>query len=258
MHDLSFVQSALYDAHFKDQSLIAETLIIPNDLTAAQRLNIYRNNTFITLSDALSHTFSVVHKLVGDDFFFYMAAQFLKEYPPKPGPLFEYGEKFSYFIDHFEPATSVPYLSDVARLEWVWNIAYHAAEATPIKISELAEISQDRLATAYFKLHPSCQFVTSQYSIYEIWLNNQSGAEEFEFDLDHGVNLLIMRPTDVVNIHVLDASASCFLTSLNMGSNVEQSYVSATSIDQKFDLTQTIITLFSTGVFVEINLASSL
>ena len=40
------------------------------------------------------------------------------------------GEAFAAFIQTFEPASSVPYLADVARLEHLRTLAYHAAAGT--------------------------------------------------------------------------------------------------------------------------------
>jgi hypothetical protein len=39
---------------------------------------------------------------------------------------------FPDFIEQFEPASSVPYLADVARLEMLRVRAFHAADADPL------------------------------------------------------------------------------------------------------------------------------
>jgi len=44
--------------------------------------------------------------------------------------LAEYGDGFADFLAGFAPAQSLPYLADVARLEWAINAAYHAPIAS--------------------------------------------------------------------------------------------------------------------------------
>ena len=47
----------------------AETYVVSDDLTAAERLNIYRNTCLSTLSGALRISYPAVQRLVGAEFF---------------------------------------------------------------------------------------------------------------------------------------------------------------------------------------------
>ena len=40
---------------------------------------------------------------------------------------------FPNFLETFEPAQRAPFLPDVARIEWAWRQAYHAADARPYR-----------------------------------------------------------------------------------------------------------------------------
>ena len=98
----------------------------------ADRLNIYRN-TFITgVTKALRLTYPAVHRLVGADFFEGAAAQFIAQHPPRTAYLDEYGVEFPDFLQNFQPAASLVYLADVARLEWAVSRAIHAADVEPL------------------------------------------------------------------------------------------------------------------------------
>lgn len=81
------------------------------------RLAVYRNNVVGSLIDALADAFPVAQQLVGVAFFRAMAGVFARQAPPRSRILAHYGEGFAEFIEGFEPARSVPYLADVARLE---------------------------------------------------------------------------------------------------------------------------------------------
>ncbi len=74
-----------------------------------------------------------IERLVGEDFFKGAASLFIGASSSHPRPvLIEYGEAFPAFLESFEPARGLPYLADVARLEWLRHAAYHAADRVPL------------------------------------------------------------------------------------------------------------------------------
>lgn len=253
MHNYTHFQTAIYDAHFNNNSSEAIKLIVPYGLSGAQRLNIYRNNTFITLTDALSKTYPVINKLVGDEFFTFTAHEFIKQSPPRQGPLFEYGEDFPSFLNQFDPASSLPYLADVAYLEWARNTSYHAADATPLALADLSNISENNLTKLFFKIHPSCRLITSEYSIDLIWKSNQPDGELKEIDLNQSANVLVIRPNEQVDLHMVEPGTVSFLKSLNLGQNLEDAYGASTTLNPRFDPAEAMVDLLTFGVFVAIN-----
>ena len=100
-------------------------------------VHIYRNNVFASLTDALATRFPVC-PLVGDEFFRALAGVFVELSPPRSPVLMFYGDEFATFIDTFPPASSVPYLGDVARLEAGRTHAYHAADGEPLSVNDFA------------------------------------------------------------------------------------------------------------------------
>ena len=252
MHSLVHHQTAIYDAHCNDKMQAAIKLIVPHGLSGSQRLNIYRNNTFITLTEALSITFPVINKLVGNDFFAYMASEFIKENPPLQGPLFEYGDLLSDFLDQFEPVASLPYLRDVATLEWAINVAYHAGDATPLSAQGLSHIAEEEFAELKFSPHPSICLITSDFPIHEIWHGNQSDGNMDEIDLGDDVNVVVIRPSETVEIHQINPSTARFLKSLIQGQNIEEAYKVTMALYSDIDPAKTMITILAMGSFVTI------
>ena len=88
------------------------------DLDSALRLAIYRNTCMSTLVNALRSSFPAVQRLVGTDFFEAGARDFIRLRPPASAYLNDYGADFPQFLRQFAPAAGVPYLGDVAELEW--------------------------------------------------------------------------------------------------------------------------------------------
>ena len=67
-------------------------LIRDDGLPADARLDIYRNNVFVSLKQVLKDTFPVVCRLVDERFFVYATDEFIRANPPEQACLFAYGE----------------------------------------------------------------------------------------------------------------------------------------------------------------------
>ena len=108
--------------------LAMEPNAAPAEVRNEARFAIHRNTVFVGLIETLRSTFPVIGRLVGEDFFRAAARAFAADHPPKSPVLAEYGEGFAGFLEEFEPARELPYLADVARLEWLRNLAFHAPD----------------------------------------------------------------------------------------------------------------------------------
>src|SRR5215472_14906193 len=99
-----------------DDTEIARHLIA-SGFAAAERLDVYRNTFTSVLVNALRLSYPAVHKLVGAEFFEGAARAFIPAHPPAGACLDDYGGAIPDFLAGFEPAASLPYLPEVARLE---------------------------------------------------------------------------------------------------------------------------------------------
>ena len=108
-----------------------------------RRLAVYRNNVLGSLVDGLVSSFPVVQALVGEDFFRAMAAMFVRVAPPCSPVLAEYGGGFANFIASFAPAGGLPYLPDIARLEFARIQAFHAADAPVLSMADATSALAD-------------------------------------------------------------------------------------------------------------------
>ena len=138
---------------------------------AGGRFTIYQRNHVSGLTAALAKTFPVVQRLVGEAFFAAMAARFIFQSPPRVPMLADYGADLADFIAAFEPAESLPFLADVARLEFARVRAWHAADHGPPQLDgadALAALLPHRIG-----LHPSATLIQSDHPVLAIWAANQ-------------------------------------------------------------------------------------
>lgn len=212
--------------------------IISNGIATSARFNIYRNNTFTGLSNALANAYPVVQKLVGRDFFRYCAHEYIQQHPSRSGDLADYGAAFADFLAQFEPCRQLAYLPDVARLEHAFNHAYQAAEHPPLALPELAKIPPDQHEYLTFRLHPSASLLQSKYPIVPIWEANQPEANSDQIiDINSGGNqILVVRPQFAVKIVLLNSAEYTLLTTLASGELFGSACEQALQVQEDFDL----------------------
>ena len=102
-------------------------------------LEAYRRSVLANLAAAVRTSYPVVGAIVGDAFLDTAARRYALARPSASGDLNAYGSDFGDFLASFAPADSLPYLPDVARLEWRVHSVYGREDAPPQNLSRLAE-----------------------------------------------------------------------------------------------------------------------
>lgn len=222
-----------------DPSSTLADALAGDGVPVARRLDVYRNNVFHSLTEAMGQAFPVVHRLVGDAFFKATAREFVLQSMPQSGTLIGFGDGFAEFLERFEPAQSLPYLPDVARLELAWLAAYHAADAEPLSPADLAQVAPERMAGLRLALHPSARFVSSPYPILDIWRANREDNAVGPVDLTQGGgSLMAIRPRLEVEVRRLTPGLAAFLSVCAKGGTLTDAADAALAAEEEFDLTR--------------------
>ena len=206
----------------------AASFVLADAVEPAARLSIYSNTATSTLTGALRLSFPAVRKLVGDEFFEGAARAFIDRHPARGAWLDDYGADFASFIARFPPASSVPYLSDVAALEWAVSRALHAPDAPAIDSARLAALSANQSERLRLVAHPALGLVRTESPADSIWYAVLDGddAALASIDLTDGpVHLLIERraqalgaqPLATVQVRRLSEAAWRFTAALCAG-----------------------------------------
>ncbi|MBI2254698.1 MAG: putative DNA-binding domain-containing protein [Proteobacteria bacterium] len=141
----------------------------PTHLPPGHPLSVYRNNHRISLAAALAVTFPTVTKLLGADAMQVVAGRFLMLHPPRQPCVAEYGNDFAGYLEGEALAGELPYLPDLARLDWALNRARTAADAMPYSAQDLAAESSDQLGDLQFVPHPSLTLLESKYALPQVY-----------------------------------------------------------------------------------------
>jgi hypothetical protein len=247
--------------HLQDQfadALLSTTSPVPPCIAGAavrradRRFAVYRNNVAVGLIGALGSRFPAVKRLVGDEFFGAMAQAYILREPPFSPLLIKYGETFPNFVEGFEPARPLPYLADVARLEFARGRAYHAADAEPLPRQAFADLPKERIAATRVALHPSMGVVTSVHPVLSIWEANQADAAG-AVQAWGSESVLVARPFLEVETARLGAGVDTFLLALQSGAGIGEAAEAAGAAARDFDAAEGLATLVGRNLAVALS-----
>jgi hypothetical protein len=230
-----------------DQGSIVEA-ILGDGLDPAARLQIYASHYRSSLTEALTAIYPVVCRLVDERFFGFAADRYIDSSPPRKPCLFEFGQTFADFLAGFPPCRTLPYLPDVARLEWAINAALHAPAETPLEAGAFAAVASDDYPRLVFRLQPSLRLIASPWPIDLIWRANRPGAEG-SVDLDQGgCRLEIHQLGEEVVFRRLEPAEFDLRGFLAAGRPLEAAIAAVLEYDRLFDPAMALSRLFGEGL----------
>ncbi len=236
---------------------IASRDIVSGALPPDERLAIYRRNVYGNLTSTLREIYPVVLKLVGDAFFTHAARLYIAKYPSTSGDLNDFGTEFAAFLAEYPHARALTYLADVAKLEWHWHTAFHAADTQPMDMARLGVVAEDDIGKLRLALAPSAVLMRSYHPLQSIWLANQPEYEDeakggIAIDWEAGEQFFLLhRNIYDVEIRTLSHAQFLFLSQIADGQNLSTCLESAFQIDGQFDLQRFLISCVQSGVIVD-------
>ncbi|SBS29600.1 hypothetical protein MAQ5080_01439 [Marinomonas aquimarina] len=216
-----------------------------------QRLNVYRNNVFVSLMDALGEVFPVCKQVVGEAFFNAMARQYIERHPPTSPILSGYGDQFSEFVQNFFPAQSLLYLPCLCDVEYRLLQLTHAAEVPTLSL----EAAQQRLSQVQnpeaLRLHldPQCELLSVPFAVGSLYLAHQSETPNLnQLDIAQNEYLLLAKAGLYGRMYLISAAEFDFLSALQSDPSLSQ----ALPDQADFELGQTLARLMTWQVFHDI------
>jgi hypothetical protein len=232
--------------------------LVGHDARVLDRLALYRGNVSAAWEKALANAYPVVRALVGNEFFGGLARAYGRAHPSVSGDLNHFGARFAEFIDGFEHARSLPYLGDVAALEWRVHAAHYAADPAALTRERIAALPPDELLMARFDLHPACTWLRSPFPIASIWLAHQPQATVALPDsLDRSELALVARPRWRVEVLVSSSGELAALARLREGADIEAAITAGLQAEPGFAFPKALVRWLDCAVLVETPPAAS-
>jgi hypothetical protein len=201
-----------------------------------QRIAAYRRSIMGNLVSALVATYPVLVRIVGLPFFREAARSYIQAWPSRSGDLNEYGDQMADFIATWPHGRELPYLPDVARLEWRVQQVYYAA-AADIDLCGLAACPADEYGNLCFTLTPAMSRLDSPWPLADIWRVNAADYDgDMGVDFSQGSKVLVLRRDGLVHVESLSAAEAAFIDFLGRGAPLEHAVVAGLAADANFDL----------------------
>lgn len=135
-------------------------------------LRAYRANLQAAAARALGAAYPVLAHLLGDEAMSALARDLLLHHPPTRGDLAWFGAELAAWIGTVPELAELPYLGDVARLEWAAHRACTAADPAdaPPDLQALADGDPEAL---HLRFVPGSALVASAWPVLTLWQAHQ-------------------------------------------------------------------------------------
>lgn len=224
--------------------------IAGHGLAPADRIRIYRRSCNETQIAALRVSYPAVVALVGDAYFDQTARGYRRVHPSRCGNLQAFGDALADYMEVLPNCRSLPYLPDVARLEWLRQLTILAPESAPIGPDVLAAAIRSAGDSLQVVLHPSLHLLDSRYPVLTIW-NYALRPDDEKLTLgEDGESVALWRDAGEVVMAELDAASFACIAAFVQRSPLGESLTMAQSVDPDFDLDACLASLVAHGLVI--------
>lgn len=240
MSPLATQQQALLGALLAPPHSLQDQAATAHFVPWARGLAAYQANGHALAERGLRAAYPVVAALVGEESFAALARDFWHQQPPVRGDLAHWGDALPGFLATNPQLADVPYLADVARVEW----ALHRAASAPDGVADLATLAllssadPDRLG---LRLPPGTAVLASGWPVASLVTAHLYDAPPMDtvaqrVQARQGENATVWRQGLRPRIAACPPAAAALLQTVIAGGSVLAGLQAALAADAGFDL----------------------
>jgi hypothetical protein len=164
-------------------------------------LSAYAGGYPVRLCEALADTFEAVARFAGEEGFAALAARYTAACPPACYNLNDVGRSLPAFLRADPLARALPFLPDLAELEWKIARAFHAELQPPADTTGLGALRADEWSRVTLALQPGVATVVSRWPLRTLWeARGDARAARRCYAGGHGESVLVYRRDLVVRL----------------------------------------------------------
>lgn len=222
LHEL---QAAFAAAIVEGEAPALAPWIATRGIDPAARLRIYRHANLAIHVEALATGFPAVQRLLGEEAFDGLATRHAAWHSSTSGNLQRYGDDFARFLAAQPETAAYPWLSEVARLEWLrQESALAAADRTAdagTLIDALSTITDPAL-----RLQPHLRVCSSPAPVLDLW-RLALGREPAVQPTARAQHVLLWRAGDQLSMCEVSAAQAAFTRALAAGQSLAAAWQAA-------------------------------
>jgi hypothetical protein len=149
--------------------VLVECIAERGPLGAAARVEIYAQMYYARLFDVLKEDFPRVAAILGGDRAHAVISAYLAQHPSTHPSLRQLGCCFPDFLRNCQETAELPFLVDLAMLEWARLEVFDAPDAEPLRVEHLQSLTPEEWPGLTLRLIPALRVVQSEWPVHEIW-----------------------------------------------------------------------------------------
>jgi hypothetical protein len=236
------------------QRQFAEEMALPQRRAGGQSspaFAIYRNTYRKGLTDTLRALYPVVAALIGEQAFETLAGRYVLANPALSPVLTDYGAMLAQLIPSTPFAKPLPYLADVASLEWTIAGVRNAAAVPPLAVEFFATLTPAEAETVALALSPAASLFRSKTPAVTIWTAHQDSDRPDGLAPEWMAEpAIIVQRADRIHVQRIDEPLYRFAKDLAKGVPLGQAALRALAEDAETDLPQFLTRIAQSGAFV--------
>ena len=171
----------------------------------ARRLSVYSGGYLARIQEALEESYPALRHVVGARSFSRIAVTYAAQHHSRDYNLSLSGRRFPEFLETHPLTQELPFLPDLALLEWKVTEAFHAFDRPPIEPARLAAVPPEEWDRLRLVFQPSVRLLSSAWPVLDIWEARDQPVQEVKINLvDRPQRILIFRSGFEVRCELLD------------------------------------------------------
>ncbi len=195
------------------------TLLTPSRTdTAVTRLRVYADGYPARIQEVLAETFPAVAHVIGAAGLAGLTQRYIRTVTLRSYNINGAGAALPRVLGNDPLSQRLPFLPDLAELEWRIAVAFHARQHPPVDPAPLATWTLAEWKRVVLRFQPSVAIVCSRWPIRSIWECRETPIEQIDLDLrDRPQRVLVYRSGFQVHCELVDPQEAAVLANLLAG-----------------------------------------
>lgn len=186
-----------------------------------ERLSVYSGGYLARMEEGLEESYPAVRRVAGRRGFHALAHDYAAGHPSRDYNLSLVGKDLPVFLEGYSLTKELPFLPDLARLEWAVAEAFHAFDQPPLDPAHLSAIPPEEWERIRLVFQPSLRMVSSAWPILDIWEARDKPVSEVKINLvGRPQRVRVCRQAFQVHCELLDELQEAALRALLSGKSL--------------------------------------
>lgn len=169
MHSLKDLQATFKRHLFNGDGGIVEHIVSMENANNEQRMSTYTNAYYGRLVETLAGDYPAVQALLGEEAFTAMCHEYIQAHPSTHYSLRWFGRYLPDFLADAAGSRELPFLAELANLEWTFVNGFDAADANVLDENAVTTIAPEFWPGITIEFHSSVHLVEYHWNIIELW-----------------------------------------------------------------------------------------